>query len=456
MSSYSGYPQIQHANNTDSTAVENNNFDSNTGLTNSNGAQSYGYGSFQPELVGSLQGVMTQMMSMMMTLMVTMLSQTSYRAGGFGNSLPHNTGNSPSTPKPTPVETPMPPKQSSHSLGTDAQVDGNKIVLSNGQNFNVHGINIGGYLVPEDWMDGTKSGLGNDGRSGYQLLVKRFGQEQADKLIKARQNNWITPSDLQNIKSIGYNTIRVPFSYQSFPKKADGSYDFSAMDHIVKQAGALGLHVIPDFHVWEGQDQDYKAISGNSAEGAQERQNSSDLLKAFAQHYKGNGTILAIDEDNEATGSPNDQLQKQLYKAIREGDSNRAVMIESVSYGNFSKDGFTNAIFSSHYPPMDSEGLSSYINKFSDHARPVVIGEMHGEPDQVGSAVKQLNATGIGWINWNYKGVNVGNWALENLPASHLDLQTATYEEIQQAWSKQSLQNTKPNTALINAYQEGL
>jgi len=374
---------------------------------------------------------------------------TSYQDSGTSPT-PTSTATSTSTVAPTEGE--AQPTSSVQSLGTDAQTQGNKIVLSNGQVFNVHGVDIGGDLVPEDWMDGTQSGLGNNGRSGYQLLVNRFGQAQANKLINERQDNWITPSDMQNMKSMGYNTIRVPFSDQNFPKNTDGSYDFSAMDKIVNEAGAAGLHVIPDFHVWEGQDQNYQAISGNTAQGAQERQDSSNLLQAFAQHYKGNGTILAIDEDNEATGSPNDQLQKQLYGAIRQGDLNRAVMVESVPYGNFSQDGFKNAIYSDHYPPLDSKGLSSYINQFSDSARPVVIGEIHGEPDQLGPAVKQLNAAGIGWMNWTYKGVNIGNWALENLPKSSLNLQTASYQEIEQAWSKQALQAVTPNTALINAY----
>lgn len=108
-------------------------------------------------------------------------------------------------------------------------------------------------------------------------------------------------------------------------------------------------------------------------------------------------------------------------------------MIESVSYGNFAQDGFKNAIYADHYPPLDSSGLSNYINQFSDNARPVVIGEMPGDPDQVSPTIQQLNAAGIGWMNWTYKSVNIGNWAQENLLASNLDLQTPSYQEIQQA-----------------------
>lgn len=87
-----------------------------------------------------------------------------------------------------------------------------------GQDFDVYGVDLGGDLVLEDWMDGTQSGLGSNGRSGYQVLVNRFGQDKANQLISERENNWITPADIQNIKCMGHNIVRVGFSAQRSQK----------------------------------------------------------------------------------------------------------------------------------------------------------------------------------------------------------------------------------------------
>ena len=50
-----------------------------------------------------------------------------------------------------------------------------------------------------------------DNYSVIQTLDNRFGVATEQSLIKTYQNNWITTNDLDNIKALGMNYIRLPF-----------------------------------------------------------------------------------------------------------------------------------------------------------------------------------------------------------------------------------------------------
>lgn len=157
-----------------------------------------------------------------------------------------------STPPPPP---PPPPPSSSGYL----RVSGTQVVDPNGNTVALHGTNLGGWLVFEDWMCGISDETHGD-REAQVTLENRFGIDQTRALMNAWEDNWITSADFDNIQGLGLNVVRVPFSYRNF-KRSDGSYwtdsngnvDFSRLDWVVAQAKSRGIYVILDYHVWEGQ-----------------------------------------------------------------------------------------------------------------------------------------------------------------------------------------------------------
>jgi hypothetical protein len=157
-----------------------------------------------------------------------------------------------STPPPPP---PPPPPSSSGYL----RVSGNRVVDPNGNAVVLHGTNLGGWLVFEDWMCGISDESHGD-REAQVTLEDRFGIDQTRALMNAWEDNWITSADFDNIQGLGLNVVRVPFSYRNF-KRSDGSYwtdsngnvDFSRLDWVVAQAKSRGIYVILDYHIWEGQ-----------------------------------------------------------------------------------------------------------------------------------------------------------------------------------------------------------
>lgn len=304
---------------------------------------------------------------------------------------------------------------------------GRQLVDRLGRSVLLKGPNIGGWLVTEGWMNGQ---VDNGGRWALEQLEARFAVSQAAVLMNAWYDNWITVKDLDKIAQAGFNSMRVPFGYRNlqdasgnWKRDAAGNIDFSRLDWIVNEAQKRNLYVILDFHVWQGQRENYRTISGLTAEGDAARARATAIWTEVARHFKGNGTIAAFDVANEQTGSPGDTLQKVMYKAIRAQDPERIVISESGSYSNYGDRFWTNVIWSSHYPSTvgtdPATMLSDWEAKVGITARPdiqvpVYIGEMKAPTDDVAGAAALTAAMarrGYHSSVWTYKGVNIGGWA---------------------------------------------
>jgi len=118
-------------------------------------------------------------------------------------------------------------------------------------------------------------------------------------------------SMLDQIKSLGYNTIRLPYSNQLFkagstPNGIDGGQNpdlvgldgLHLMDKVVAAAGARGLKIILDRHRPDanGQSELWYASSCDEACWIND-------WKMLAQRYKGNTTVIGADLHNEPHGA---------------------------------------------------------------------------------------------------------------------------------------------------------
>lgn len=118
----------------------------------------------------------------------------------------------------------------------------------------IRGVNLGGLFIVEPWMmsdEWNAMGCG-DKNSEFDCVLK-LGQAGADAAFKAHWNRWITQADINEIKSLGLNTIRIPVGYWMMESLVDSSEHFprggfTYLERVCGWAKAAGLYVMIDLH----------------------------------------------------------------------------------------------------------------------------------------------------------------------------------------------------------------
>ena len=324
-----------------------------------------------------------------------------------------------------------------------------------GKAFVLRGVNLGGWLVTENWMCGIKDSTDNNGRNAIQMLEKRFSTDQVKELVNVWQNNWITATDLDKIKDNGMNFVRVPFGWRNLQDKnrkwlrtSNGSIDFSRLDWIVNEAAKRNLYVMLDYHIWLDQEKAYNTISDLDSV----KQHTYDLWKEVASHFKGNPTVVAYDLLNEPTASWNDHVMDNIYKTIRAVDPDHIISIEWTNPDTLR---WKNIIYQDHYYGSESRTLAEEQNhfianfvpeakKYHDLNVPFYIGEFHASQngdEKLAWLLEQFCQLDIHWSPWTYKTNNMWGWGQISLypNKTQVNLATDSFTDIYKAWSSTSV-----------------
>lgn len=355
------------------------------------------------------------------------------------------------------------------------QTSGTQIVDKNNSKVLLRGTNIGGWLVLEGWMNGYTDASDKDPfRFSLETLERRFGEQTAAELVDVWRDNFFNSSDLDFLKTLGINAIRVPFGNRNL-QHADGSWitnsagnvDFTRLDWVVGEAAKRGIYTILDFHMWTGQQDDYSLISQNSDAGRAQQAQAAAIWTQVAKHFKGNANVAAFDAINEPTGSYANMLQDALYKAIRAVDADRIIFMEAMS-ANPASMGWRQVSYSVHQYGMmgadfaqnkalfqkDSGGTLASFKQFNI---PTYIGEfmVQENGDMLSWLLGQYNANSLHWTSWTYKTVDLGAWGLCNLPSRvKVDVLHDSASTIKSHW--QNLGSCTPETAVVNAFKKAL
>lgn len=353
--------------------------------------------------------------------------------------------------------TPNPNNELSYLTVNDTEIrdeDGNTVVLQ--------GVNLGGWFLQEYWMCPVK-GLDEVEQWTHletlDTLTARFGEEQARELLYTYEENWITEWDIQNIASMGYNVIRVPFGYWEFMSDAEGTWltenpddnhGFRMLDWVIDTARQYGLYVVLDMHGCPGgQSTQHVAGSARHSELYRNEANQAameSLWVAIAERYKGNATVAMYDIMNEptmtsqATYDARPEVYDRMYKAIRAVDPDHIIAIEGIWDLSVLPDpgeqGWTNVVYEVH--PYDARNAAEACQELATyravHNVPVYIGEFSDR-----SIVTSADQYGISYTSWTYKGTNNANgtWFMyykTNL--AQADVSYDSYKEIQIKWGK--------------------
>ncbi len=394
-------------------------------------------------------------------------------------------------------------------------VQGRKIVNQKGENVQLKGVNLGAWLVRENWLnpdcidveykskmteEEQKKYWGTfyedmtaeqkavfdpyykkdyDGEMVYDVLEKRFGREKAQELLNIFYDNWITEWDLDNIKSMGFNCVRVPFWYRNFyyddkgTKILDekGDWDFSRLDWVVEECGKRGLYVILDMHGAVGSQSDAphagRAFQGaqlmeNSERGEEYRRLTDELWTAIAERFNGNPAVAMYDLLNEPMCDvkcgeltrriKNEAIYTRLYDTVRAVDNDHIITMEAIWTGwalpkTFFK-GWENVVYQVHFY-NNSDFIFNFflLLTIAIHPNvPLMVGEFYPhEKTTWNNCFSTMNKLNYSWMCWTYKATGSGMWDSDwcmygsKNGFSRAKIFSGSYEQIAAAWSAERL-----------------
>lgn len=316
------------------------------------------------------------------------------------------------------------------------KTSGRNIVNANNAVVQLRGVNLGGWLVMERWMTPLDSGNLPDMYSVIQTLDNRFGVATEQSLIKTYQQNWITASDLDNIKNAGFNVVRVPVWWGNFypinnvSNSGWRSDAFTMLDWLVDNAGARGLYVIIDMHgVVGGQSTSDTTGQANRNEywtNGNHQGNTAWMWWQIANHYRNNATVAGYDLINEPMGAPSSAAvwtaYNNLYNSVRSADPDHIIFMEG-AYGSWNwsmlpnpaQYGWKNVVYEMHeyqYNGSSAQvkaGADNQVTDFNNHAGwnvPGYIGEFNAMGTGASTWAYVQNAynnAGLSWTMWSYK-----------------------------------------------------
>lgn len=345
---------------------------------------------------------------------------------------------------------------------TMLRTDGQAIVNAAGETVLLRGVNLGGWLVQESWMNLTNASCQAE---SFQVLDERFGKEVREHLFSVYEDNYLAESDFDNIAALGMNVVRLPFAWWNILGD-DGSLKedaFARLDWAVECCAARGLYVILDLHAARGSQNN----QDNSGEmnGSQLWKNETYqdqmlyLWECVAAHYKGNPAVAAYDLLNEPGGDLKSTSVTQweyfdrLYEAIRAVDPEHIIMIESCwdpeDLPAPDRYGWENVVYQYHWYKWnaDNDYWAQKLNvdvklhkmKQTNHPVPGFLGEftLFQSMDAWKYALETYSNAGLGWTIWTYKVTGSSTWGLYNVFGEKVDIHNDSAEEIERKWANQ-------------------
>ncbi len=364
-------------------------------------------------------------------------------------------------------------------------VKGRKIFNQKGEEIQLKGVNIGAWLVREDWLNPDHipaevlAEKKYDGEMVYDKLEERFGREKSQELLNMFYDNWFTEWDLDNIKSLGFNCVRVPFWYRNFyyddkgTKILDenGEWDFSRLDWVVEECSKRELYVILDMHGAVGSQSDAphsgRGFAGaqlmeDSERGEEYRRLTDELWSAIASRFNGNPAVAMYDLLNEPMCDvqcgelerriKNEKIYTRLYDTVRAVDDEHIITMEAIWTGfalpyTFMR-GWHDVVYQVHfYNNSDFIFTFFLLLTMAIHPNvPLMMGEFYPHKNTTWeNCFKTMNKLNYSWMLWTYKATGHGMWSSDWCMYGAKDgfwranIFDGSYEQIAESWNAERL-----------------
>lgn len=357
-------------------------------------------------------------------------------------------------------------RKAKHQTQSFIQASGSYLTLPNKDTFQLKGTNIGNWLVPEGYMFKFKTV--NSPRKIDELLYELIGPDSLDHFWKTFTDNYIQYEDIQYLKSIGCNHIRLPFHYKLFTQDyylGGRNEGFVYFDRIIEWCRKENLYVLLDMHCAPG-GQTGDNIDDSYGypylyKSASSQKTMSDIWQRIAEKYKNDTLILGYDlmnepvahyfaDEKQAMDSALFSIYKSLISDIRKIDDKHLIFVNgsnwSTDFSVFKETLGENIVYEFHKYWMDpvQEELSQYLEFQQKHQVPIYIGETGENTDEwILSFRTLLDKNKINWCFWPYKKMN-NTKGIMNFEQPELYDLLVQYSNSDRS-SYQSIRDNKPN-----------
>jgi endoglucanase len=314
---------------------------------------------------------------------------------------------------------------SSFASAQFVSVKGKQFVTHDGRPLHLKGINLGNWLLPEGYMFNFKNA--SSPRLIQTAINLLIGEDEAAKFWQAYRDNYVTRDDVHNIKSRGFNSVRVPFSYRLLvngtdPVRLEGP-GYELLDRVVSWCKAEGLLVILDMHAapggQTGDNIDDSFAYPHLYDSAASQELTCRIWRRLAEHYANEPAVLGYDLLNEPVAHYFDvnelnpklePLYKKITAEIRQVDRNHIIFLGGAQWdSNFKVFGppFDNKLaytFHKYWTETTQSVIQEYVDFGNRYNVPIWMGESGENTDEwITSFRKLLDANDIGWCFWPYK-----------------------------------------------------
>lgn len=323
------------------------------------------------------------------------------------------------------------------------KTQGEKIINDKGENIQLRGLGLGGWMLQEGYMLKTADFAGPQYKI-KEKIAELIGEDGMNEFYKAYLKNGITRQDIDFLKKAGFNSIRLPMHYNLYTlpiekesKKGENTWleeGFKMTDDLLKWCADNKMYLILDLHAAPGGQGNDVNISDNDKskpslwESEENQKKTITLWKKLAERYKNSpwiGGYDLINEPNinftgkningtdEMSNAPLWKLQKEITEAIRTVDKKHIIIIEGNGWGN-NYNGLTplwddNMVFSFHkyWNNNDDATLKFALDLREKHKIPIWLGET-GENSNVWftELIRLLDEHNIGYAFWPMKKID--------------------------------------------------
>ncbi len=350
---------------------------------------------------------------------------------------------------------------------------GQDLINRRGEKVTLKGVNLGAWLIWEDWLCPYEEAT--DHADVLEKLTARFGVNGAYSLMNTYMDNWITEYDLDEIKNMGFNCVRVPFWYRNFYYDDNGSkilnekgeWDFSKLEWIVSECSKRELYVILDMHGAVGYQSDAphngKADScglyEDTAQGERYRELTDELWTAIALRFKGNPAVAMYDLLNEPMCDVdcgeitrrinNEFIYTRLYDTVRAADPDHIITLEciwtAIALPQAFLKGWDNVVYQVHFYNNSNFifNLFALFTKIIYSDVPMFMGEFFPHQQTTWeNCFTFMNKINYNWCLWTYKATGhlmwQSDWCLRGSKDGfeRAKIESDSFDEIARKWGE--------------------